>query len=1284
MGKLLRGILVFNFVAIASLTLNAENSHARTEPPKIAAAQVKKMNLDELVEYITELEVHWRNLGVMMKRTEANDLSGLESLFALREYENSEENIAIAIAVLKSEVKRAEGGNFNMSIIVEALKTLMEIGSFQPVRYLEELETFKEEVSGRLVKMPALAKTINDQIELTINTCKTEQTRALSLEDLLDKALKIEGAVDNRMAKYEAHLRKKIMGQPELIDLMVYLQFRSLLYGGAVERKPDVIYTMGLFGTGKDTSVRAWVDAIHGIEGAWKNHLFSLPTMKNESDLWKVLGSATGYVGSGQTPPFLEFLVQHSGGKYAFQEVGGERGPVKRIVLNPAYKGETLPGYYPPESAVVFANEFHNWSRQSKDDFLKQAIEHGYFTINNPNGGLAEIYVPVRFFIASNDGIDLLTAREANGQRVGKPLPYPELLKKWETISVDKLALRSSIMSGNGDVNDSPRGGTSQPGTSEEFLNRISDRNLILLRPLSPEDLKKVAQMKLEEAAAQLKKPSEMFKSVEVIWDQGVVDFVQGFHYNAEDNARPIGDRVLSLVEEPLVLAVKSKEISADPENKVKIEIDIKDNADGTKSLLMQVTYASGKTALVERVIAESLQDKIRPALTDERIDELADFASNASEEVFGVDGIVERLGDRVMSIANDLTAGPSEKPANAIGVFGLTSTGKTELAKKTAKGILGSESELLTLDFSQIQSMHDFKTRILGLKDARGNPIASDFMKAYDRNNGLVVVAADEIANVKDPDLLRALYDFFREPIVTTFSDGKPRPMGGVFVIVTGNAGQEIFAAVPNDIPDEVKMSAWKQISDKLTSDVNLQLEVLERYLPWPLIARLGKNNIFFVPPHTYKSLRQLAQLKLGISLKRLANSRARRGWKITFANEAGYSKFVDQIVEEGFTLRHQGASIDSFVRGDFETVLGSLLLKNKVPADAHVVLEFDRATDNSEKENPGFLIYKAYVDGYAQPLELKIQRPYAPKKLGENQDVHLLTAYHEAGHSLVRQALFGDIYRPVKISIIPGVSQIGGEWVYYAGVASNEMQREVNQTRDYVIRQIAVWAAGETAERLVSRGSTHSTGKSNDSERAARLARDAVLKYGLSEKWGTVGVPAGEDVHAYMAGLSNERKLLLEQEIDALVNAGRRLARETLEANYHTAFLPLGVLLAEKGLVDAEGLETFYKEHPVVSSLEVSRTKRALSHLETIWRGVTNPASQSPDTEIYSQVPKPPHMANIEEMAIQEKQALFSSVALPQDLPVGVNEAYQAQGAAIRDSSPASCTDLLTGRAG
>lgn len=789
-------------------------------------------------------------------------------------------------------------------------------------------------------------------------------------------------------------------------------------------------------------------------------------------------------------------------------------------------------------------------------------------------------------------------------------------------------------------------------------MNRIPQRYICILRPLSPENLKQIAHQTLQGIADKLKLPSELFDSVDVDWGDSVINFIQGYNYAPEDNARPIQARVESTLEEPFLKAVKEGKIK--PGQALKLHLDIEVNPDHTQTLVM--TTANGE--VIKEVIGETLKDKPVAAITDERIDELSQFAEKTSQEVFGVDSIVERMGDRVLSIANELTSTTMARPVNVLGVFGLTSTGKTELAKKTAKRVMGKEDDLLTLDFSSIQTLHDFKTRILGLKDGRGNPIPSDFMKAYDRNNGVMVVAFDELANVKDPDLLKELYDFFREPEVTTFADGKPRKMGGVFVIVTGNAGQEIFGAVPRNIPEEVQMAAWKEIADKLSGDVNLQLETLEKYLPWPLIARIGKNNIFFVPPHTYKSLRQLAQLKLGLTLKKISNNEGRRGFNVGFASTDEYSKFIDLVIEEGFSLRYQGASIDAFIRDDFEETVKSLLLKNKVPPGSNVVLKFKEKTDNTRIDTPAFIRYDVYVEGRAEALQLQMRRPFRDQPAERNEDSELLTAFHEAGHSIVRQVLFGDIFKPSRITIIPGVAMIAGEWVYYAGLAVNESMKQANITREYVIREISVLVAGETAERLTAKSEQHSTGKVNDMERASRLARDSIIRYGLSAKWGTDGVPTGVDINVFINGLSDARKQLLESEVQAMVQEGRTLARQVLELNYNSVFIPLGLKLGEVGDMDEKALTDFYAAHPLKAPDDVSAIIKGINRAKSKVREVLNPPKQKIHTEIYDSIQKPAKMADVKQMALKTKQKMYDSVPLPKDAPIVTNASYEASG--------------------
>ena len=1262
--SLLLTILISCGISICEISA-AKNS------PVVSISQLRAMNLAQLNAFADEMSRHWVGIHELTTRKNAGDMAGLNSISELKNYTTIEENMEVLFELIRMEGQRLESGTGHERILEEALTTLAEIGSNKPGRITEQLEDLRKEILKR-VPQDYNTDNINHLFQLAMVGMNDNPTTAISMSAMRKALERTENGPLVRLARFEKFLNSKIIGQPEVVNLLTQMELRAKLYG-QTRTLPEAVYLMGLPGTGKDTIAENWVDALYDKEDAYKTHLFRLPTMKNQTDVWKVGGSSTGYVGSDKLPPFLEYLVLHSDGKYKLEDSStfGHRG--QRIVLNPDYQGVTLPGYYSPDQAIVFANEFHNWSRELKDSFLKQALEKGYFSINNPNGGVSEIYVPVRFLLASNEGISLLTAREANGQRFGKQLTYEQILSKWEAVHLDKGILKNEIQSTNGSPND-PKGQGESLGTSEELMNRISQRNILILRPLSPTDLKEISKISLRSMAKKLNIQSDLFDAVELEWSPAVVDFIQGYQYIPEENARPILARVNATIEQPLLDAVKAGHIPIG--GSLKLKVDIEKNADQSQSLV--ITTSEGK--VVKSVIEETLGDKPVAAISDQRIDDLAHFAEQTSQEVFGVENVVERLGDRVLSIANELTSKTMSRPVNVIGVFGLTSTGKTELAKKTAKRVMGKEDELLTLDFSSIQSLHDFKVRILGLKDGRGNPIASDFMKAYDRNNGVLVVAFDELANVKDPDLLRELYDFFREPEVMTFADGKPRKMGGVFAIVTGNAGQGIFSAVPSDIPEEVQMAAWKDISDKLSSDVNLQLTTLEKYLPWPLIARIGKNNIFFVPPHTYKSLRQLAQLKLELSLKKMAVNDGRRGFTIGFPSNQEYSKFIDLVIEEGFNLRHQGASIDAYIRDDFEESIKSLLLKNKVPPGSQVVLQFKEKTPNNDPKIPAFLVYNVYVDGNSNPLELKIRRPFRDVPPEKNQDAELLVAFHEAGHSVVRESLFEDVYSPYRVSIIPGVTTIGNDWVYYAGIASNEANKRVNQTHEIVIREIAVLMAGETAERLVSKGQQHSIGKSNDIERASRIARDAILRYGLSEKWGTDAVPTGVDVNIYIAGLSEERLRLLESERRAILQEARDLAQTTIEANF-ASFLALGVQLGEVGDMDAEALAKFYRENPVRSPDSVNLLVKAANRAKSKARELINPPKQKLHTEIYASIPRPTQMANIEKIAFDKKQAMYDSVSLPLSVPIADNVSWQ-NARTMKKIMP-DCGELLMKRA-
>lgn len=1242
-------------LALASPLAGADNA---VVVKSYTAEEIKKMDIDQLIQLSDEINPHMYKIVDLIKR-ESNDNLDLTPIKALARFPIRESQ-RVLYRLIRTELVKAETGipvPMKAQVIRDAIDALSVFATGQPEIMVEELRDLIEEAKGRLKeKSKEIAVDLLEQLMVQM------ESRPYPLLDLNDHIAESKAALagsSERLNRMEAWMEKYYIGQPEVIQAFMDLEWRVALYGKN-RTKPDAIYMIGLPGTGKDTGAEVFTDALHGYKGAHRKHMFRVPTMKGKEDIWQLLGSATGFIGSEAFPPFLAFLVQHSGGRYKIEEKANPRGEKTfYVVENPEYRGEVLEDYYAPETGVVFINEFHNWSRQLKDDVVKQALEKGLFTINNPNGGLSEIYVPIRFVIASNEGIGLVTSRESNGERHGKQLNYEKILSKWERIHENKPALKNEILATNGRRNNAPRDGGS-PGVSEELLNRIPDRFILLMRPHSPENLQHIAELGLRDIAERLSEGG-MLGKVTLSWTDNVTKTIQEYDYLPEENARPVAARLGTMVEDPLIDAIKEGKISGG-EGNLDIDLDIRVNEDGTRSLVINAK-GSGKRSRteIEQPIRYTFKDRPIAPISDARIDELSRLEDEMKAVVFGIDPILERLAQRIVSIENE-TAGGGSRPVNVMMLTGLSSTGKTETAKQLSQKLTGEDDELITFDFSQIQTLHDFKVKILGLKDSEGNAIPSEFMKHYDRSNGRLIVAFDELANVRDPDLLKSLYDFFREPVVSTFADGKPRKMGGVTVIITGNAGQELYTQVPSNLPLEVQMRAWAEIYKKTANDPALQRKVLEKYYPEPLINRIGINNIFFVPPHTYKSLRELAQLKLGLALKRISDTKSRRGWDVLFADVAEYKKFIDTVIEEGFTLRAQGAAIDSFIRDDFEEPLKYLLLRFKVPSGSKVVLKYRTKTPNDDEEKPGYVYYDVFVEGQSEPIEYKIRRPFVDAPLIENETEQILTAYHEVGHSLVRQALWEDTYEPYSISIIPGVAMIANEWVFYEGLARNAQLKKLSYTRDWLIREIAILAAGETAERLASRGQNHTAGKANDIARATRLARMAILKAGLAEEWGIHAIPQGMDDAEYVASLSDAQKQKLEGLVEEIIKEGRELAQRVIEANFKNIMIPLATRLAEEGYMDKQALVEFYKNNVPVNPSRRSKLANLADAARMAWMKFKAPKTTATNTELDPALPRPAKIANIQELAEADKRALYDQVALPDVLPV-LNSSSQIQ---------------------
>ena len=184
-------------------------------------------------------------------------------------------------------------------------------------------------------------------------------------------------------------------------------------------------------------------------------------------------------------------------------------------------------------------------------------------------------------------------------------------------------------------------------------------------------------------------------------------------------------------------------------------------------------------------------------------------------------------------------------------------------------------------------------------------------------------------------------------------------------------------------------------------------------------------------------------------------------------------------------------------------------------------------------------------------------------------------LVAYHEAGHALVG-ALMPD-YDPVqKISIIPRGRAGGLTWF----TPSEDRMDSGLYSRSYLQNQMAVALGGRIAEEIVFGEEEVTTGASNDLQQVARVARQMVTRFGMSDRIGPVAL--GRQQGSMFLGremssdrdFSEETAAAVDDEVRTLVDQAYRRAKDVLVGNRHV-LNQLADMLIEKETVDSEELQ-------------------------------------------------------------------------------------------------------------
>ena len=175
--------------------------------------------------------------------------------------------------------------------------------------------------------------------------------------------------------------------------------------------------------------------------------------------------------------------------------------------------------------------------------------------------------------------------------------------------------------------------------------------------------------------------------------------------------------------------------------------------------------------------------------------------------------------------------------------------------------------------------------------------------------------------------------------------------------------------------------------------------------------------------------------------------------------------------------------------------------------------------------------------------------------------------TAIHEAGHAIAMYFL--PTHDPVRhITIIPRGQSLGATWYMPKDDSSN-------LTRNQMYEQIVGLLGGRVAEALFV--GDISVGASNDIDRATKLARDMVARYGMCEKLGTVSYLDGGEVFIgrdYQTTKSYSEKVAatIDDEVKLLIDKAYDHCKQILNENAEKLHTVVDYLLEIESMTGAQ----------------------------------------------------------------------------------------------------------------
>ena len=188
-------------------------------------------------------------------------------------------------------------------------------------------------------------------------------------------------------------------------------------------------------------------------------------------------------------------------------------------------------------------------------------------------------------------------------------------------------------------------------------------------------------------------------------------------------------------------------------------------------------------------------------------------------------------------------------------------------------------------------------------------------------------------------------------------------------------------------------------------------------------------------------------------------------------------------------------------------------------------------------------------------------------------SEEERKVVSYHEVGHALT-SALQKDAEPVQKITIIPRTSGALGY------VLQTPEEEKFLLSKKEILARLVVCMGGRAAEEVVFDSVT--TGASNDIQQATNLARAMVTQYGMSEKFGLMGLESRESMYldnGSVLNCSDETASHVDEEVMRILKEAYEEAKRLLTENRECLDQISAFLIEKETITGKEFMEIFHK---------------------------------------------------------------------------------------------------------